>query len=365
MRSLLLLLAALQLLPGVSYGAERGSKTQAVKLNAGASATGHSAEVSAKAPAMGANISATAPLLPVSAMGVEPSAVVRAAASIRAEPAVAGEASRHPLIDRVRAEAEKLGGSTVVSDVDAGLSALRSMRTQGFSFVPREAAVQPQELRAINDQIDAGHRAVQTWELYGPPGRWTSRADPNNAHARMIPDNGGEMRPVIDRITHLLRSALPSENLVLRDAQLRLSYEDNAGIHVDSGGHITVTIALRGPGTLVYRVGAGGVVEELQAPLGAAAVITNLARQAALGIEGTVHSAPTKRFFKPGEERRVLIMRYASATHGEVALAESRVLGARNAQRVGAANAFRARREGRAPQPPPKGSLLKGLFGLE
>ena len=84
--------------------------------------------------------------------------------------------------------------------------------------------------------------------------------------------------------------------------QLRLATPakpEKQGMHVDLGGYITATYAIRGRGTVLYRKSDASGRE---APTHSWAIITNSEREAATGVLGTVHDTPIT------DQPRVLII---------------------------------------------------------
>ncbi|MDE1977466.1 MAG: hypothetical protein KGI84_09460, partial [Elusimicrobia bacterium] len=67
------------------------------------------------------------------------------------------------------------------------------------------------------------------------------------------PELVADVRSFVEGLTRELQAALPDENIAIRDVQIRVNPppETGAKLHVD-GGYITLTCALRGPGTVIY-----------------------------------------------------------------------------------------------------------------
>ncbi len=281
------------------------------------------------------------PSLPADALGAQ------GAPSLVPASGPDGGRSGNRLVQRVREEAAKLGVTGFEEPPDEAVSALASMRTEGFSIVSAGALVTAADVAAINAEIDSYEkdrpRMITTWSLYGndKPGEW-------DAHElrRWQPKNGGASKPVIDRIRALLSGAL-DEDIELRDASMRIGYADLENPHVDGGGYITVTVTLQGPGTLIYRIERDGRVEELEAPIGAAAFVTNTERQQAMGIPGTVHSSPTPDHYRghpAGVQRRLLILRFKRRDLPKLTDEQRQTLTAANSRAVRRALEYRARK---------------------
>ena len=164
---------------------------------------------------------------------------------------------------------------------------------------PADAAEIEAEFRAAEPTRVAG---ATSWEIFKKYRRgWVA--------GRRSPTPG---QAAVRRLTALLRAALPDEDLELEDAEARLGDRGNDGAHIDAA-YLTVTIALRGPGTLIYVPGPDGRLREIEAPAGQAAVITNFLRQDMTRVPGTIHSAPTPDRFSGDEreQRRLIVVRYA------------------------------------------------------
>lgn len=283
-------------------------------------------------------------LVPQTAAQPPPSA---AAAPSAAASEDSGGAS-HPLVQRVKDEARKLGTAAYEDapkpDVERELAQLR---TRGWSLLPAGSIVTPALASSINRYVDANKDKVpfNTWEL-------------QDEYKGTLRDAGGT-KELIDEVTRRLQAALPGEGITLRDAQLRVrppDARDSDMLHVD-GGYITFTITLKGPGTLLYDVDAKGNVRELEAPVNSVAIITNTDRERATGVAGTVHSSPSPSFFRDQiSDRRVLIVRYKRAGQERAKDDEREPL-----RRKQEARKALAQRHRDSLRPPPK--ERKGFFG--
>jgi hypothetical protein len=271
-----------------------------------------------KAAASASNTSsAVPPSLPQSPIRGPDSAAQAAAPLAAGASATAADASDHPLIQRAKAEAAKLGTTAVESGSAAsGVAeqALSRLNTRdGYALVPPGALVTPEIAGNIGAAIDKTwsrntDSLFNTWELHDEYKGWMRDVGGT--------DGRGGARELVEALTKQLQAAMPGEAITLRDAQLRLRYkkQDSDVLHVD-GGYVTATITLKGPGTLLYPQSANGAISELESPVGAVAVVTNIDRERATGIPGTVHSSPTSDRYRPGrdDERWVLIVRYKRA----------------------------------------------------
>ncbi|MBI3299365.1 MAG: hypothetical protein HYZ75_14455 [Elusimicrobia bacterium] len=184
-------------------------------------------------------------------------------------------------------------------------------------------------------------------ELYDA-GRW--KADPGARE-----DGGGGFKELLDGAYAELAKALPGEAFELRDAHLRIVRDDvpaGNAIHADLGGYMTLTLALDGPGTVLYLPESGGYKTSEAATL-SMAVITNAEREALTGDLSTLHSAPQRVV----PRRTMLIVRYKPSKPVHDAFYTS----ARDAAKRRAERA----RQALAPKPAvsPLGGFFKRLLG--
>ncbi|TPW20204.1 MAG: hypothetical protein FD126_1923, partial [Elusimicrobia bacterium] len=185
-------------------------------------------------------------------------------------------------------------------------------------------------------------------ELYDTPLGWKT-----DVGARA--DGTGGFKELLQAAEAALHARLPGERFSMRDAHVRVVRNGLPGgekIHADLGGYMTLTLALEGPGTVVYLNEAGRWTS-FEAPTGAAAVITNAERETVTGAEATIHSAPNRVLAR----RTVLIVRYKP----DVPLdpdARKAVLERAKRRADSARRAFEP-----APEQPTLGGFLKGLFG--
>jgi hypothetical protein len=190
---------------------------------------------------------------------------------------------------------------------------LEALKTEGYAQLPEYALMGEASDRRILDEIDSRYiRNGQPWasilELSQPPSIH-SNGETRWDDARHAPLNG-LVKPFVERLTERLNLALPDENVRVRDVQIRIETKERAadtGIHVDFGGYLTATYALRGGGTDLYLTGPDGAVTAIRGPPHVAAVVTSKEREWATKILGTVHAAPRVGF---GEQRVVVIIRY-------------------------------------------------------
>lgn len=168
-------------------------------------------------------------------------------------------------------------------------------------------------------------------------------------------DGTGGFKELLEAAEAALHASLPGEKFSMRDAHVRVIRNGLPGgekIHADLGGYMTLTLALEGPGTVVYLNEAGRWTS-FEAPTGAASVITNAERETVTGAEATIHSAPNRVLAR----RTVLIVRYkpdvpldASARKATLERAKARAESARRASEP-------------TPDQPTVAGFLKGLFG--
>jgi hypothetical protein len=246
----------------------------------------------------------------------------RAAAAARA-PASRAPAPNAPPAPRMQAHLDRLEPRAFARRVSAAPSdggvSLDGLRTAGFAALPPYALLDLETESAALAEIDSRYAPEgRPWatfvELSRPPTlpsagetRWDDAK-----HARL----NALLRPFVERLTTAVNRALPGERVKVRDVQLRLETKARAadvGIHVDLGGYVTATYALRGDGTDLYLTAPGGAVRVIRGPPHTAAIVTNKEREWATGIPGTVHAAPALglgkmrvvlivRFYRPGRE---------------------------------------------------------------
>jgi hypothetical protein len=185
-------------------------------------------------------------------------------------------------------------------------------------------------------------------ELYDTPRGWK-----DDVAARE--DGTGGFQELLAAVEAELHAALPGERFSMRDAHVRVVRNGLPGgekIHADLGGYMTLTLALDGPGTVLYLNEAGRWVRS-EAPTGAVAVITNAEREVAAGAEATIHSAPNRVVAR----RTVLIVRYKPDAPLDPAIRQA-VLERAKRRAESARRAFEP-----APEAPTLGGFLKGLLG--
>jgi hypothetical protein len=156
-----------------------------------------------------------------------------------------------------------------------------------------------------------GMRSNSTWELYEDPPQRNPRLaedDKWKANPGGREDGSGGIRGFLTRMDAELRQAMPGEDIELNDAQLRIAASGDpsgpARVHIDFGNYVTLTLAYEGPGTNLFKMVNGRVVEIPQ-NTGDISVITNLDRVAMTGRQGTIHGAP-----RHNTQRVTLIVRW-------------------------------------------------------
>lgn len=299
-----------------------------------------------------------------------PASAVASAASPRGPPSSAAHAAQtppggldHPLIQRAKEEARKLGvsvetdGAPDAAEREAALQ-LQLLRTRGWGVLPAGSVVKPRHAANIAAVIDRdwkrGELFFNNWELYDEHKGWTRDAG-GDAQGR------GGARELLEDLTRRVQAALPGEDVEMRDATLRLRYQkmDRDFLHVDGGGYVTATITLKGPGTQLYDFARG--VEEHAAPENAVALVTNIDRERAAGVDGTLHSSPSPDRYKPGkdgEERWVIIVRYKRKGQEKITDAERDRFERRQKIKQSMAQAWRDKRS------PPQKKKGFSLFGV-
>jgi hypothetical protein len=299
-----------------------------------------------------------------------PASAVASAASPRGPPSAshASEAqlggADHPLIQRAKEEARKLGVSAqtdgapdAAAERETALQ-LQLLRTRGWGVLPAGSVVTPQRAANIAAEVDRdwqrGGTVFNNWELYDEFKGWRKDVGAD-AQGR------GGTRELLEDLTRRVQAALPGEDIELRDAMLRLRYQkmDSDFLHVDGGGYITATIALKGPGTQIYDFADG--VQEHVAPLNAVALITNVDRERAMNIDGTLHSSPSPARYTPArdnDERRVIIARFKRKGQPKATDAERERFERRQKIKQSLAQGWRDKKSGR---PQKKGFSLFGI----
>lgn len=185
-------------------------------------------------------------------------------------------------------------------------------------------------------------------ELYDAPRGWKDDVGAKE-------DGTGGFKELLEAVAAELHAALPGERFSMRDAHVRVVRNGMPGgekIHADLGGYMTLTLALDGPGTVLYLNEAGRWVRS-EAPTGAVAVITNAEREVVAGAEATVHSAPNRVVAR----RTVLIVRYKPDTALDPGVRQA-VLERAKRRAESARRAFEPK-----PEEPTLGGFLKGLLG--
>jgi hypothetical protein len=321
----------------------------AVLPGGGIAVPGAKAELGTKADLSGKN---AVPKLAASAVAAAAQKETAAAQVNHAHPAASGGGTEHPLIEKAKEEARKLGTALELPPSDSDtVSRLGDMKTSGYTMLPAGTLVSQDQARNIAAAID------KEWKPGERPERRTIEL--RDEYKGWLRDMGGDgagrggVLEVMETLTKALRTALPEEDIEIRDVQLRLNYNKHEpdALHVD-GGYITATIVLKGPGTLLYPMDANGI-RELLAPLNAAAVITNSDRRRAVNIPGTVHSSPSERFYRPGldDERRILIVRYKRRGQERPDQGAQEALREEDRRRVDRVKRFREVRGGKPPPP--------------
>lgn len=178
----------------------------------------------------------------------------------------------------------------------------RDLHKRGFAVLP--PAVLPSE--AMTREVLRGLPAddkpgLREWRLHAPKTGW------NAAVGKTLP-GFRRVKAFTNALTRLLRAELPGEDFELDVVHLRLTRRRPAYTshpHFDSD-YLTASCALEGGGTTLYWRDASGV-HARTAPDGATAVITSARREAATGVETTIHSAPLGTL----DRRVVLIIFYS------------------------------------------------------
>lgn len=183
---------------------------------------------------------------------------------------------------------------------------LAKLNTAGFAVLAPGALMDAQAEAKILEIVD------RDWTRDGEPiFNALPFDDPTQPtwKARMASTNEA-MGPVVAALTARLNKVLAGESIEVRDVQLRLSNPkkpERRGMHVDLGGYITATYALRGRGTVLFRMD-NGKAQAREAPTHTWAIITNMEREIVTGIQGIVHDTPVS-----DGERVLLIIRFRRA----------------------------------------------------
>jgi len=252
-------------------------------------------------------------------------------------------------------------GMQTAAPAVGGAVRLDSLRTAGYAAVPPYALIDRESESAALAEIDSNYagRLSTFLELSQPPSihsagetRWDDAK-----HPRL----NALLRPLVERLTAELNRALPGENVKVRDVQVRLETKARAadtGVHVDLGGYVTATYSLRGGGTDLYLTGSDGSVRVIRGMTHAVAIVTNMEREWATGVPGTVHAAPALDL---GQTRVVLIVRYYRPGYEGTDMPDA--VSKRLAEAIKARNErVRSALEGRS-RPAESGGLLDRLRG--
>lgn len=238
---------------------------------------------------------------------------------------------------------------------DAAGQGLSQLNTAGYAVLSPGVLIDPAAERAVLDIV------ARDWIKDGEPvtGQLPFEDPAQPLWRARVAEIRSLMMPVVDALTARLNAVLPGENIEVRDVQLRLASTakpEKQGMHVDLGGYMTATYALRGRGTVLY-VNQGGKVQTLEAPTHAWAVITNMEREAATGKIGTVHDTPIT-----DRDRVLLIIRFKRAGQQPLTDDERRSVAQRAKARIQGVMQGLAR-QGLKPGPEKKKGLLSKLFG--
>lgn len=206
------------------------------------------------------------------------------------------------------------GAGAAALDDPATVAALRprlaELSTKGYVILPAEL-ISPERAATIQAELASPAaplpRALwdveqeRTWSLRGSYATEEARSAFTQATA------------LADEIHGLLSGALTEERLELGSAQARLTAGGPAGTTVarvphPDGGYLTTTVALHGPGTVLYLPRGQGVFEAVPVPERAIAVITNPAREDATGAPTTLHASPSE----PVVDRSLLVISHRS-----------------------------------------------------
>lgn len=237
-----------------------------------------------------------------------------------------------------------------VAAAQDGLSALSS---SGWAVVPGEAILPAADAQYLLSRIDENwpgkDSLFRTWDLI--EGRnWRV----NKMHDEPVV---AIVQRMMGRLTGMLDAAT-NEGLVPVEVQLRFGNDHPSGLHVD-GGYITATMALRGPGTMIFEEFQNGGLNTVRAGTNQLAVITNTDREFLTNVAGTVHSTPP-----PTDPKRVVfIIRFRAARTPELNNQRQgqpyKDLEERNRKRVGRIAKIIQARE---PSKKPEASGLKGIW---
>lgn len=145
------------------------------------------------------------------------------------------------------------------------------------------------------------------------------------------PDGSGGIREVVETATALLNGTLRGEGrLRPRWVQVRRIVGGHPAAttpHVDSRALLTLSLALRGPGTLLYP--SARRADFRQAAEGSIVFVTNAKREERTGIPGTVHAAPSE-----GIDERIVLLVHFEREDNQDAAGASRVISAGVALRI-------------------------------
>ncbi|MBI3552142.1 MAG: hypothetical protein HY077_06460 [Elusimicrobia bacterium] len=226
---------------------------------------------------------------------------------------------------------------------------LANLKTAGFAVLAPGALMDAETERRVLDIVE------RDWIKNGQPvfsqlpfnDRSQPLWGPRMASVR------AELDPVVENLTRRLNSVLTGEGIAVRDVQLRLATPEEPEkqvIHVDLAPYITATYALRGRGTVLFRI-SDGLAQAREAPTHSWALVTNAEREAATGIPGTVHDIPLT------DRPRVLLIVRFTRTGPE--LPKDRLAAARERSKARADGVARQlARQGRKPE---KSGLLGSL----
>lgn len=256
--------------------------------------------------------------------------------------------------------------SAAVKTLRAGLGD----KSKGYAVLAPGSIVPTADTDALLATIRAGasqkHSAFRGIELYKQGTGWNIEGQ----HARIFAKEIQASRPVVEKLAQALREALPEENLEIRDAEIRITYDEKPSggraLHTDLGGAVTMTFALAGPGTDIYEPLENGAASHARAPPLAATFITSMEREAATGVPATVHGAPDTVV----SERVLLLIHFHNPAVRD-RLEKDKALIER-VRRLGDARVARVNRglERAAPRksastPPAAGAWLKRWLGLD
>ncbi len=179
---------------------------------------------------------------------------------------------------------------------------VRDLHNRGFALLPPAVLPSAAMTREVLRGMSADDKpCLREWRLHAPKTGW------NEAVGKTLP-GFRRVKAFTNALTRLLRAELPGEAFELDIVHLRLTRRRPAYTshpHFDSD-YLTASCALEGGGTTLYWRDAKGV-HARTAPDGSTAVITSARREAATGVETTIHSAPLGTL----DRRVVLIIFYS------------------------------------------------------